>query len=207
MKQQLSTQLVSGNRNPAGKFAEAAHKAKAKGKAKQNFWPRNSLKIIKQKLQAKTNAPKVWNKQQSKQSLYKYRYMQSYTYILYTTGHCNIAVNFISPPVIIYLGQLKNKLKFKFEFFPSLCCFRSVATLKRATHRCKLNVIALPTTEAPMKTETEKICPQGQKWLTLSLTTQTHTVTHTHTRTWRSLMCEMRWASVKSRISGGRDRS
>lgn len=108
-------------------------------------------------------------------------YINTELYILYTTGHCNIAVNFISPPVIIYLGQLKNKLKFKFKFFPSLCCFRSVATLKRATHRCKLNVIALPTTEAPMKTETEKICPQGQKWLTLSLTTQTHTVTHTHT--------------------------
>lgn len=73
MKQQLPTQLVSVNRNPAAKFAEAAHKAKAtakaKGKAKQNFWPRNSLKIIKQKLQAKTNAPKIWNKQQSKQAV------------------------------------------------------------------------------------------------------------------------------------------
>lgn len=183
MKQQLSTQLVSVNRNPAGKFAEAAHKAKAKGKAKQNFWPRNSLKIIKRKLQAKTNAPKVWNKQQSKQSLYKYRYMQSYTYILYTTGHCNIAVNFISPPVIIYLGQLKNKLKFKFKFFPSLCCFSvECGNFKESDAQVQIECNCLANDRGPNENRNRENLPPGPKMADIVVdNANTHSYTHTHT--------------------------
>lgn len=119
----------------------------------------------------------------SKQSLYKYTIYTQFIYIfsyLYTE-HCNIAVNFISPPVIIYLGQLKNKLKFK--FFPFLPTQKQLATLKRATTpRCKLNVIALPTTEAPMKTETEQSCPPGPKMADIVVDNATHIHTaHTHT--------------------------